>query len=136
MVTGLIGAISTVMTSVITESEMYWLTRLTSLKDGVIGIGAGMMILFGTICFVALLAWFMEEREGAKKWIKFSLPLFMLGGLIAFSSIFIPTTKEMCAIKAIPVIVNNKQVQELPNKVVELANEWIEELKPNKEITE
>ena len=39
----------------------------------------------------------------------------------------------MCAIKAIPVIVNNEQVQELPNKVVELANEWIDELKPNKE---
>lgn len=117
----------------ITETEMYWLTRLTSLKEGTVGIGAGIMILFGVIAGVGLLAWVMEEPECGRKWLYRSIPIFILGGLIAFSSIFIPTTKEMCAIKAIPVIVNNEQVQELPNKVVELANDWIDELKPNKD---
>lgn len=116
----------------ITETEMYWLTRLTSLKDGAIGIGAGVMILFGTICVISFFAWNLEASDYGKKWFKLSIPIFMLGGLIALSNILIPTTKEMCAIKAVPMIVNNNQVQELPNKVVELANEWIEELKPNK----
>jgi fumarate reductase subunit C len=132
MITGLIGTISTVMASTITESEMYWLTRLTSLKAATVGVGTGIMIMFGTIGFVGLLAYCLEETERGLKWFKFSIPIFMLGGLITLSSIFIPNTKEMCAIKAIPVIVNNEQVQELPNKVVELANEWIDELKPSK----
>ena len=43
---------------------------------------------------------------------------------------FVPTTKEMCAIKLVPMIANDEQVQELPNKVVDLANEWLDELKP------
>ncbi|GAF94385.1 unnamed protein product, partial [marine sediment metagenome] len=117
----------------ITETEMYWLTRLTSLKEGVAGIGVGVMILFGILAFLGFMGWVMEQSEYGKKWLKISLLFFVLGGLIVFSNIFIPTTKEMCAIKAIPVIVNNEQVQELPNKVVELANDWIDELKPNKE---
>jgi len=45
---------------------------------------------------------------------------------------FLPTTKQACAIYVIPRIVNNKEVQELPEKVVDLANEWLEELKPKK----
>lgn len=117
----------------ITGTEMYWLTRLTSLKNGVAGIGAGVMILFGVICLVGLLSWLLEESSYGRKWLKIAIPIFILGGIITFSSVFVPTTKEMCAIKAIPMIVNNNQVQELPNKVVELANEWIEELKPSKE---
>ena len=120
----------------ITESEMYWLTRLTSLKEGVMGIGIGVMILFGIIGMIGIMGWILEKSEYGKKWFRLSIPIFILGGLITASNIFIPTTKEMCAIKAIPwiaMIVNNKQVQELPNKVVELANEWSAELKPNKE---
>lgn len=45
----------------------------------------------------------------------------------------LPTTKEMCVIKAIPMLVNNDEVQEIPEKVLELATEWLDELKPNKE---
>ena len=116
----------------ITESTMYWLTRLTSLKEGVMGIGIGVMILFGIIGMIGIMGWVLEKSEYGKKWFRFSILIFVLGGLITFSNIFIPTTKEMCTIKAIPMIVNNKQVQELPNKVVELTNEWIAELKPNK----
>lgn len=114
----------------ITEIGMYWLTRLTSLKDGIIGLGVGMMVLFGVIGCLSLMGWLLENSKYGKKWFKYSILAFMLGGLIAISNIFIPTTKEMCAIKAIPIIANNEQIQELPNKVIELANEWIDELKP------
>ena len=55
--------------------------------------------------------------------------------LLTFASIanaLIPTTKEMCAIIAIPAIANSETVQGLGNDIVGLAREWIIELKPNK----
>lgn len=120
----------------ITESGMYWLTRMTGLHNGAIGIGLTFAILTGIALVVSVCCWAMgdsTERPQGKKFFKISAPCFIMSVLLIISSVFIPTTKEMCAIKAIPVIVNNEQVQELPNKVVELANEWIDELKPNKE---
>ncbi len=136
IITELIGTISTVMISTITETEMYWLTRMSRLHNGVFGIGLTFAILTGIVLVVSMCCWAMGdsvEKLQGKKFSKIALPCFVLSVLITASNIFIPTTKEMCAIKAIPVIVNNEQVQELPNKVVELANDWIDELKPNKE---
>lgn len=120
----------------ITEMEMYWLTRMTGLHNGLIGIALLIMITVAIVEGICALGWAGEGTEKNRKFIRFSkymVPTFIVGLLLAFSSIFIPTTKEMCAIKAVPVIVNNEHVQELPNKVVELANEWIDELKPSKE---
>ena len=39
----------------------------------------------------------------------------------------------MCAIKVIPLVANDETVQELPSKVVELADEWLDELRPKTE---
>lgn len=127
--------------SMMTESTIYWITRLTSLKEGLEVGGVILLILSGVVILLGIMAWCLEQSETGKKSLKISILVFILGGLIAFSSIFVPTTKEMCAIKAIPVIINNEQVQELPNKVVELANDWIDtqrtgftdELKSNKD---
>lgn len=46
-------------------------------------------------------------------------------------SIFLPSTKQMGAIFVVPAIVNNKRVQEYPEKVLDLGLEWLEELKPS-----
>ena len=128
MITGLIGAISTVMTSTITETEMYWLTRLDYFHGMGTIIGVALLII-GTLWIICGV---LEWGEGGSKWGFFTgiIPV-ITSLLILVGACFIPTTKEMCAIKAIPMIVNNKQVQELPNKVVELASEWIDELKPS-----
>jgi hypothetical protein len=50
--------------------------------------------------------------------------------VLAGSGVFIPTTKQMAVIMVAPKVINNEQVQKLPNQVLELANEWLEELKP------
>lgn len=133
MITGLIGTISTVMVSTITESEMYWLTRMSHLHSGVFWAGFFIAIAAAVSTMLSLCIYAdVSEKDGIKLFIP-SIICLILSILVAVSSAFIPTTKEMCAIKAIPVIVNNEQVQELPNKVIELANEWIDELKPSKE---
>jgi len=84
----------------------------------------------GSMHLFSLAIWLIEESEVAKRVCKFICLPTLLFGLLGFSSLFIPTTKEYCAIKAIPMIVNNDEVQEIPDKVLELATEWIEELKP------
>ena len=116
----------------ITESTIYWITRLDELKGGVEGFGIALVIIFVVALIFSCLARFADEIERATKFvITFSI-LSFLSGLFLFSSALIPTTKEMCAIKIVPLIANDEQVQELPSKFVDLANEWFEELKPNK----
>ena len=113
----------------ITESQMYWLTRLDNLHEAAAIIGVIASIIFGIAIIMAIIYW---SEENDYKPFLIILPCFLLSMVIAVSSCFIPTTKEMCAIKAIPLIVNDEQVQEIPTKIVDLANEWLEELKPNK----
>lgn len=57
--------------------------------------------------------------------------------LLVFIATFTPSTKQMATIIVAPAIINavaeNKQIQELPGSLVELANEWVEALKPKSE---
>lgn len=111
----------------ITESTIYWITRLDSIK-AVMQLG----LLFASILpvFVAMLSAMLDEENKMTRRLKTILPISCVLFLIAASSVFVPTTKEMCAIKAIPIIVNDKSVKNIPANVAELANDWIKELSP------
>ena len=122
----------------ITGTEIYWITRMDNIR---VAIGVFLTIwAFVTLgvsigCFICSI-WPDNEKEKhmAELLRRFIIiPTWALLCCLISAIVLIPTTKEVCAIKAIPIIVNNEQVQELPNKVVELANEWIDELKPSKE---
>lgn len=122
----------------ITSAQIYWITRLTYLN-----------FLFGvpgTICtlgsFVCLLVAAMlggsaggdeSEIEFSKIWFKYGFRSGVIGIILMGISCFIPTTKEMAAILLIPKVANNEQIQKLPGNILTLANEWLEELKPEKE---
>ena len=116
----------------ITGSEIYWITRM----DGIRGFFIGSTIILG-VCLVfsvgAVIFSYAPPKEDWRRKVAMigviNLLLFLFSSTAA---ILTPSTKEMCAIKVIPAIANNENVQELPNKIVELANEWIEELKPKK----
>jgi len=57
-------------------------------------------------------------------------PLAVIFILLA---VFVPNTKQACTIYVVPKIINNEQVQQIPDKLLELGNkqldEWIEEFK-------
>lgn len=115
---------------IITETEMYWLTRLDYLSGFAMiagTVGALMSLAVCALCFIENDDYFNTKRFKKNLWT--TIPCF----LMLIGSLFIPTTKEMCAIKLVPMVVNDEQVQEIPNKVVDLANEWLDELKPKKE---
>lgn len=55
-----------------------------------------------------------------------------IGSLILLMAFLVPTTKQLAAIYFVPTIYNNEQVKELPEKLLKLGNEWIDELSPSK----
>jgi len=118
----------------ITESEIYWITRLSGLKALVGGIGVAFLIGYVSTWFIFLVATegFSDIFPFAKKTMKILIVAWVLPAIFGLGCTLIPTTKEMCAIKVIPIVANNQEVQEIPKQLADLASEWIEELKPNK----
>lgn len=117
-----------------TEWQMYWLLRLDGIKDmfevitvlltiAVVLLGIGFLV-----CFFISKA---DEHEDATRVAKSLKHGFLITVLLClfftFVWILLPTTKQMAAILVVPKIINNEQVQELPEKIVELGNEWMDD---------
>jgi hypothetical protein len=115
----------------ITPFQMYWLTRL----DGFIGLITFLLVM-GIVGLIAGLMWLGDFPNGYtihKKslcLIKPSIIVILFGAL---GLTFVPDTKSMVAILIIPKLVNNQKVQEIPDKLLTLAEEWMDELRPTKD---
>lgn len=130
----------------ITEYQMYWLTRLDGIRamcGGIVGVSIGIAILL-TIVY-AIAADFYDRDDEAKKTRHriYKITAFVqvllvtVAFLAAVSRTFIPTMKEMCAIKVIPMIAASPQLEKLGsvgNNMLDLANEWLQELRPSRHV--
>jgi hypothetical protein len=58
---------------------------------------------------------------------KYLIRLWIVVVVCGVLSTFLPTTKQAAAIYFIPKVINNKQVRKMPNKLVVLANDWMDE---------
>lgn len=130
----------------ITESEMYWLTRLDRINALFVYIILGCILAMALIGFAQLIlrdhySW--DPLELVKRQTKLADKLLFKGMPAAAAIIlltatvraFVPTTKEMAAIKVVPVIANSETVGKLGDSattLIDLANAWMEELKPDK----
>ena len=119
----------------ITTSEMYWLTRLDDINCA-LGLFS---ILGGVATFLLYVVGAFEYADAPDR----RRQVWQIAGRALSSVIlalivgtFIPTTKEMAAILVIPKIVNNEKVQDAGNKLYDLAVEWLEALKPEKNTKE
>lgn len=124
----------------ITESTVYWITRLDEIKH----------VISSDICFICIVILFISAMtmviiKGMKiehpivdintaqkifkilRWLIFTAPIILIISTIAGA--FIPTTQEMAAIKIIPAIANSQFVQkELPaesKELYEMAKSYI-----------
>jgi hypothetical protein len=68
-------------------------------------------------------------RKVAWTTIAISLPVFLVVQLIIG---LLPTTREMAIIYVVPKVLENPAVCGIPNKLLTLSNEWLEELRPGK----
>ena len=121
----------------ITESTIYWITRMDGIHDFLIGLCIITGIL-AILILITLFSTFMVAIEGEEEFhpaMKFELRAFfiIIALLVVFflASVFIPTTKEMALIKVLPAISNSRFVsEELPKEAGEiymLAKEALKE---------
>ena len=128
---------------VISHSTMYWLVMLDNVKETLTQVSIGLSILTWVCTLASFIAWlanadtlYKSDKElSAKargyffKCLK-CIPILMLFIIV---TTLIPTTKQMAAIYLVPKIANNEGVQDVAIEVKELAEDWLNELKPKKE---
>ena len=119
-----------------TWQMVYWITRLDAIRC--VSIGVAILLAITVVVLFVMGVSFCGDRTSAsedktirrqyrKVTVRCMFPLIFLLFLIAF----IPSTKEACAIYLIPKVVNNEEVQKVPNNALKLLNakleEWIDE---------
>ena len=125
-----------------TGREIYWFTRLDPIR-GLTGVTAVIGLFLSFLMFLLYPAFydiFEYDEEKRKKSLalttRLQIAVFSTTVLCAFAHALTPTTKEMAAIKVIPMIANSESMQKLGdvgNNMLDLANEWLRELKPKKD---
>jgi hypothetical protein len=122
---------------------IYIFTRLDSINDGIGALFLVPAVLGGIVlgfCGTNYLLDldFVDDTERwekkfpvIKKWYK-RLIIYLI--VVGFIWIITPNTKEFAAIYLIPKIVNNEQVQQVPDKALNILSmkldEWINDLNP------
>lgn len=142
----------------ITQTMMYWITRL----DGIRGFLHGFDCLTGILFIIALIcaviagiiciamvgdSWKPMSETVETEDYKIVKRIRSLSCKIAFCILLpiniaislayalTPSTKEYCAIKVVPAIVNNAKVQEFGDELYRLGVDWLKELKPQHKAT-
>lgn len=112
----------------ITPSLIYFISTIGTLKYICITILI-LLVILSSIIGIAI--WiespnYYEDNKRAPICVGIILSIFLL------LSTLLPSSKTMCAMYIIPVIANNKTIQEIPNELLDLAKLWLVELKPIK----
>jgi hypothetical protein len=86
--------------------------------------------------FMFTAAYFLMKLEDGGPF-RFRSGIFVTVMMCLTTAVFTPSTKQMCAIMVIPAISNaalsNEKLNELPNNIIDLANDWLKELSPKKQ---
>lgn len=111
---------------------VYLFITMDSLVVGVsVGFGcAALAVLIGLVCLPDA-----PTRAGGKKWLKWSLPAFILMGLLLIAT---PSTNQFAAIYLIPKIANHEDVKAISGDALKMLrikfDAYINSIDPAKEI--
>lgn len=129
-----------------TETMIYWITRL----DGIRGFCCGIQtiaVLFSILGIVAAIAATCirvgAEEEGSdddariasnicKIACKVWIPAFCIAMVCSLVRTFTPTTKEMIAIKVIPQITsvdNVEKIKDISKDMLDITTEWLKDMR-------
>lgn len=123
-------------------SEIYWITRLTSLSGFFVAISilstiaiAVIMVIYLYVKNESITNKWESDREFAKKFLEWLTPIknWTLGIWIVsmIFAAFLPNTKEMLLIYGvggtIDYIESNETVKQLPDKCIEALNKYLED---------
>lgn len=129
-----------------TESMIYWITRLDGIHELCHGLEAIGILLTAIGIITSLITTgvkFLSELEGsdndakmASNICKFSckiqIPALCVAIMCIFARTFTPTTKEMIAIKVIPQIanVNNiEKIKDISKDMLDITSDWLKDMR-------
>lgn len=116
--------------------EIYWITRL----DGIHSALAIFLCISGITTVVSIIVYIIEKCSGEDedeyvifgKILKYAAPSSLILTLLL---VFIPTTKEVLMIYGVggtlDYVQSNEKMQQLPDKVVDAIDLFIEDYLPN-----
>ena len=134
-----------------TESAMYWLTRLDGVHSFINGLEFPLVLVATVAALTTAISYAVakcdekdaeqsgyakEQFELAKGFFKTSLKTFACAAAAATclgaASVFVPTTKEMAAIKVVPVLAGPEtaeKLKEMSSDMVDAAAQWLKDAK-------
>ncbi len=107
---------------VMSESDMYWVTRLDGLKDVLIIFA----VLLGILSVILFIGHLMSMGNMSDTIIVCVIFIFL-----TIASILTPTTNEMVLIKVVPKIANNESIQDIGKNGMEILNKYLDAWKNN-----
>lgn len=140
-----------------TTTMMYWITRLDGIRDLLQGLDmfTSVLAICGLVvsCVTAIIcmsmcgeSYSMSEivEDSDYKFVrnirnytaKVTFYVFVpINILFSTAYVLTPSMKEYCAIKVVPVIVNNEKIQEFGDELYKLGVDWLKELRPQDKAT-
>ena len=134
-----------------TESAMYWLTRLDGVHSFINGLEFPLVLVSAVAALAMVISYTVakcnekdaeqsdyakEQFELAKGFFKTSLKVFVCtaaaAACLGAASVFVPTTKEMAAIKVVPVLAGPETAEKLKEVSSDMANaaaQWLKDAK-------
>lgn len=107
----------------------YFLLYLILRLDAISNAGVVFTVITGIIFAVTLLIIALnygdeEAKDFTKPWavcfgVSFAITLFL--------AVMVPSTKQAAVVYCLPKIINNEQVQKVPDNLLRLANRWIDD---------
>lgn len=112
----------------ITSEMVYWITRLDHFK------GFGFFLIIVSVFLAFIIRGVIADNEfRPSRLLWFLVPIFIsFCGFIM--TVFVPNTKEMCAILIIPKMANSETIKELGTDALEIKNLAISYLKEKMEV--
>jgi hypothetical protein len=106
--------------------ELYWILRLSALQ-----FFFKITMIFAIVACIFFGVFIFSEWEYGGKLVNvYTRRLnksILIVALSFLGMVLVPTTKEMFALKFIPAIINNEDVQEIPKLGIKYVTEWLEE---------
>lgn len=114
-------------------TSFYWITRL----DAIWNFSVFMVVVF-VIATILLLSFGIAHRSWSfdkedKDYIlgtrltRGGICSAVLALLFSMCVVFVPTTKEMCAIYVVDYLKDNEKVQQMPEQIIDAAAAWLDE---------
>ncbi len=120
----------------ITESTMYWITRLDSIKDisETLAVVTGILVIASTLFAIGASAASCadpsdESKQTAKTIRRFNAFITIIFVGFVSAAALLPTSKEFAVIKVVPMIANSEALETVSKDGKEIYNMGIEALK-------